>query len=1151
MSDYRYQVGGSLTYDAPSYVVRSADTELYDALQDRDFCYVLTSRQMGKSSLLVRMIHLLQDQGSRCVTLDMTRLGSENITPQQWYKGVVTELWDGFDLPLDLQTWWRDVDSLSMPQRLSRFVEHVLLSHISNDVVIFIDEIDSILSLDFSVDDFFAWIRFCYNQRALQPEYRRLTFGLFGVATPSDLIHDRHRTPFNIGKAIHLRGFQLEDATLLANGLGDSIHYPQAVLRSILDWTQGQPFLTQKLCYLVQTLPPEANGLTAEAEANWVDEVVRSHIIQDWQTQDEPEHLRTIRDRIDRNGQRTGRLLALYQKMLQTHPPDVVPVQDTPEETELLLSGLLIKRQGTLQVKNRIYTNVFNLDWVNTQLATLRPYSQTFDAWIQASRQDESRLLGGQALQDALAWAKNKSLSNEDYQFLASSTERDQQQKQQTLELSRLTEVQKNARLQKMLLGAVSLLLLGAIGFSSVVWRQNRVLALRKVEALAATSDALRESEQNLAALVAAIKATRQLTSLRQTETPLSQEVESALHRAVYKVAHYNTLSGHQSDIRTAIFSPDGQMIATASVDGTVRLWHLDGTLITTLSDHTAAVSVIDFSPDGQTLATASEDNTAKLWRRDGTLITTLEGHSSSVWDVNFSPDGKTLATASSDNTIKLWQYDGTPINTIDNQAVAFNAVFSPDGQTLATTSSDSVIKLWKPDGTLITSLQDQNSRTHNVAFSPNGRILAAAHTDGTVSLWQDGTLITRFQAHQAATQSVAFSPDRQRLASASADKTVKLWHLDGTLINTFEGHTAQIFDVRFSPDGETLLTGSVDKTAKLWKVNNPLADTFNGRGGAVLSVVFSPTGDIIATTHSDNTIRLWQRNKTLITTLKGHNGPIGRAVFSPDGKILASASEDSTVKLWQRDGTLIKTLTEHQGGVWGVAFSPEGQILASYGGDKTIKLWQRDGTLIKTLSGHTAPVWSVEFSPDGQSLATASSDATAKLWSWEDDIFTTFDNGGTPLFNVVFSPDGQTIATGGSDGIVTLWQPDGTLLKTLVGHESAVFQVAFSPNGQTIATASVDSTVKLWGTDGALLASLEKHKAGVNQLDFSPDGKTMITASKDKTLILWELDQALTLDLLAYGCDWIRDYLRTSAEVEERDRTLCDGIGAEAAMHN
>lgn len=1144
MSDYKYQVGGSLTYDAPSYVVRSADAEIYDALQAREFCYVLTSRQMGKSSLLVRMIHQLRRQGSRCVTLDMTRFGSEHITPQQWYKGVVTELWDGFDLPIDLQSWWRKGDALSPPQRLSRFVDDVLLSHIRDNIVIFIDEIDSILSLDFSVDDFFAWIRFCYNQRAHRPEYHRLTFGLFGVATPSDLIQDRHRTPFNIGKAIHLRGFQLEEAHSLANGLGGHIHHPQAVLKAILSWTQGQPFLTQKLCYLVQTLPHDSGELTAEGEADWVEQVVRSHLIEDWQTQDEPEHLRTIRDRIDRNGQRTGRLLALYQKVLQTHPPDTVPVQDTSEETELLLSGLITKQQGALRVKNPIYANVFNLDWVNTQLAALRPYSQAFDAWIQSSRQDESRLLGGQALQDALAWAKNKSLSNEDYQFLASSTERDRHQTQQALELSRLTEVKKNARLQKILLGAVSMALLGAIGFSSLVWRQNRALALREVEALAVTSDALRESEQNLAALVTAIKAAQKLATLRQAETSLSQEVEATLRRAVYKVANYNILSGHQADIRTAAFSPDGQLIATASVDGTAKLWKRDGALIATLQGHTAAVSVIDFSPDGQTLATASEDNTAKLWRRDGALITTLEGHSSSVWGVNFSPDGKTLVTASGDNTIKLWRYDGVLLNTIDNQAAAFNPVFSPDGRTLATTSSDSVIKLWKTDGALITSLQDQDSRTMNVVFSPDGRTLAAANNDGMIRLWRldDGALITRFKAHQAPTQSVAFSPDGQLLASASADKTVKLWHLDGALKNTFEGHEALVYDVRFSPDGKSLLTGSVDKTARLWKVNSPLADAFSSQGRTALGVVFSPDDGLIATTHEDGSISLWQRDQTFITTLRGHQGPVWKVVFSPDGQLLASVSVDSTVKLWRRNGVLIKTLTEHQGGIWGVAFSPDGNTLASSGGDNTVKLWQSDGTLIKTLAGHKAPVWSVAFSPDGQSLATASGDATAKLWNQEGDIIATFDNDGTPLFNAAFSPDGQTIATGGSDGVVKLWRTDGTLLKTLMGHTAAVFQVAFSPNGQTIATASVDSTVKLWSPDGALITSLEKHRAGVNGVSISPDGRTLASASNDKTVILWDLEQVLTLDLLDYGCDWIRDYLRTNAEVEERDRTLCDG---------
>src|SRR5579871_3103488 len=351
VSDF-YVLGGTIPRDSPAYVARRADVDLMEGLRRGQFCYVLTSRQMGKSSLMVRTAMRLREEHVTCVVLDLTSVG-QNLTEEQWYDGLLSRIAAQLDLEDALDDFWMDHKRLGPLQRWMEALKAVVLKQVSGPVVLFVDEIDAVRSLPFSADEFFAAIRECYNRRTEDPDYARLTFCLIGVATPSDLIRDTRTTPFNIGRRIELTDFTLEEAAPL-----EPPNLPSGGLGRILYWTGGHPYLTQRLC---QAVGANHAKLGYEAVDHQCEELFLAS-----GARERDANLLFVRDRILRSEVDRVGLLETYGQIWAGKR--VRDDEANPLLSVLRLSGIVRAEGSYLRVRNRIYARVFDRAWIRTNM---------------------------------------------------------------------------------------------------------------------------------------------------------------------------------------------------------------------------------------------------------------------------------------------------------------------------------------------------------------------------------------------------------------------------------------------------------------------------------------------------------------------------------------------------------------------------------------------------------------------------------------------------------------------------------------------------------------------------------------------------------------------------------------------------------------
>lgn len=912
-----FVAGGTLRYDAPSYVVRPADDELHHMVQAGTLCYVLTTRQMGKSSLMNRLGRQLQTEQIATALIDLTTIGTASL--EEWYLSLLDDLQIQLSLATDAEDWWESELALSPVKRFTKFFRDVILAETDGQIAIFIDEVDSALNLDFS-DDFFAAIRAIYNQTLTSDDAGRLSFVLLGVATPNELIKSQHRTPFNVGERIELEELDLADAQqVFSQGL--PAQEPPIVHR-VHHWTSGHPYLTQRVC---QTI-------ARDSRPQWSTQAVDDLVAQIFFTERalvEESNLQFVNGRILASPHK-AQLLKLYQTIHKQKKP-VPNDEHDPIQAELKLYGLVkAKPDGNLSVRNRIYRHVFDQAWIKQHQPTSRK------RFIWAALILMTILSVGLSIYLWRQARQSQDLLAQTYISNFNATENS------TLRLDNLAQLialDGYAEEAVFLFSNLSMTEQAALFANPSADIQPQIEAVietmyttQGVDEFAAGAD----SSQVLTSMAAALQTFDRLenpTILPEIEswlegrTAVSQNNLQAAHLS-YSVAlslNENNLATRYERALVAFALPDYE---TALADATILLSH-DASWQARVED------LLSRHPQAHALITA-----------DGSAFAELAA---------LVPE-PTITVAVP--TVTRLVETAVPIRTAVPTATA-TVVVEDLGDVVET-------------AVLITT------RLAIPATQPEGRIIYTCFVDGfdqICSIEADGTNPRQLTITDSTNWTASFTPDLQNiLFSSSRSGSFSLYQADingdnmQMLLFPEQGDYAPVA----SPDGEKIAFARAENGSQnIWIMDrdgsNPHAIT--AIIGDAIHPTWSPDSQQIAygqrlTGEEEYTFIILNADGTELRTLSlPLTGIGGRADWSPDGNwlaIYAGPTNNRDIYLVATDGKAYYQLT-NGGDNLSPSFSPDGNWLvftSSRDGDNDLYLIRLDGTGLTQLTANDSPDW-------------------------------------------------------------------------------------------------------------------------------------------------------------------------------------------------
>ncbi len=1153
-----FQAGGGLHAKSPSYVERDADSTLYDALKKGEFCYVLTARQMGKTSLKNRITNRLRNEGCLVVNIDLSAFGNL-LTFEQWYGGLAYRLGEQTNLKNEIDSHFISHSQLGPLQRWMTAITEVVLCHCQGEVIIFIDEIDSVRTLPFNTDEFFAGIRELYNRRSDDPRLYGLTFGLIGVASPADLVQDGKMTPFNIGRMITLSDFSLVEAMHLAPGLEiagyqktDSVE----ILNRIFYWTNGQPFMTQSLCAAIVKKAIKISY--TKTCTTLVDDACEALFLKPG-ARETNSNLSFVHQFLLSNQYDLPGMLQCYQKARQGV---LFRDSDSNPLTEYLkLSGILAvathkppfwklqwsrfyhgsdayrTRSGVLAVKNRIYAAVFDKEWINEAMpgAELRRQKKAFRkglAYALSLSGIVASIIGGLAF----------------YAFSQANVAREETRRGDIVaEKNRDLAVQKEAALRTSLLQQALAERRAKQAIDNLELANKRLVEanVARTEARNATEDALQKAliaDANAAeALHQQAIATR--TAYFADMSLIQDEFDSGNSIRVQKLlkltsagqfdkyrgfewGYWNRLlnrdtllidSGSRSALGLA-WSPDGRKIVSVGHHGDATIWDaITGMKVRKLLGLRGG-SCIAWSPDGRRILAGSEFAKARMWDADsGRQLIEVSIPHKKVICVAFSPDSKKFATGSEANTANVWSAStGMEFSTLQGHSQPINGIaFSGDGSRLATCCADGIAFLWSAASGKMTRAYLGNKKPMvSIAFSHDSNRIVTGLKDGNAIEWDAKSCdVLHSIPISASANAVEYSPNDKSILFSDAG-VAKIWDTNSLKFSkTFRGHASEVTSATYSPDGSRVASASQDGMVKIWS-SVPQEDSITLRsdrmGFAIRTTGFSPDGTRIFTGSEDATATVWDSEGKEISALKGHKQPLLAASFSNNGERMITASIDNSVKVWNsRTGAELFAIQLKNRLLHAAISSGEITFLVTANEDRIIRIWDLEsGRLLKSSPVFPSLMNRMACSANGKLLLACFDDSTIRLIDAKTmNSLKLLKNEFAKIDCIAFSPDSKLFMTGYENGIAILRRvATGLEVLRLEGHPGAIYDIAFSPDGKRVVTVSLDKTAKLWDVEtGSLALTLKSvDSSPVSAVSFSPDGSRILTGNDDGNAKIW-----------------------------------------------